>query len=379
MENLPIPITKSWESSSGLDNHTIYLLNENKVDSKTVNGNSNTIANMNNGLTDNGTSAEIKFIPAEDRKYVVLTIRVNETGAAITEDDIGNIIITLEKVSEITLPKNSELVLNQRYSQSGGGLTSDGAKDMYVVFIPIENNTDYILNIKNNRNNLSIQGTHTLYLLDANKANAVTVNGSNVIGGMTSGVTFSNNNFDAEIKFTSGLHSYVVISISYNETYTSITEDDIKDVIITLKKKGLGESIVNIPGIVYNQRCSQSSGGMTSTSATGMFTIILSVEPGTKYCLSFEGLPLPLIQAVSGTSNHALYGLKSYEPIENIHFFHGTGVIKDMGSSATANSVTFTTSRSTPTNYIIVSIAVTNGGTISASDVEHITYKLEKI
>ena len=380
MENLPIPITKTWNSSLGLDNHTIYLLNENKVDSKTVNGNSNIIANMNNGLTDNGTSAEIKFIPAEDRKYVALTIRVNETGAAITEDDIGNIIITLEKVSEITLPKNSELVINQRYSNSGGGLTSSEAKGMYAVFIPIENNTDYILNIKNNLRSLNIQGTHSLYLLDANKSNGVTVNGSNIIGSMTSGVTFSNNNLDAEIKFTSGSQSYVVISIEYSDKGVLITEDDIKDVIITLKKADIPEnSIVNIPGILYNQRCSQSSGGIVSADATGMFTIILPVEPGTEYCLSFEGLPLPLNQAVSGTSNHALYGLKSYEPIEKIHIFYGTGVIKDFGSATTANSVTFTTSRSTPTNYIVVSIAVTNGGTISANDVEHITYKLEKI
>ena len=50
-----------------------------------------------------------------------------------------------------------------------------------------------------------------------------------------------------------------------------------------------------------------------------------------------------------------------------------------MGSNATANSVTFTTSSSTPTNYMIVSIAVTNGISISASDVTSITYSLEKI
>jgi hypothetical protein len=161
--------------------------------------------------------------------------------------------------------------------------------------------------------------------------------------------------------------------------------NDLDNVVITLEKEQLvisENSIVNIPGIVYNQRLSQSSGGMSSSSATGMFTFILSVEPGAKYCLSFDGLPLPLNKSVSGTSNHVLYGLKVQNPTSSgdIHTLVGANSnIKDMGSAATENSVTFTTSKSTPTNYIAVSIAVTNGGTISASDVEHITYELEKI
>lgn len=106
IENLPIPITKKWASSLGIDNHSLYLLNENKQDARDVKGQLPSegsgciIGDLPDSMvTDNGTSAEIKFVPAEDRKYMALTIRVNETGAAITENDIKDIIITLEEGS----------------------------------------------------------------------------------------------------------------------------------------------------------------------------------------------------------------------------------------------------------------------------------------
>jgi hypothetical protein len=253
IENLPIPITKTWEGTTTLDNHTLYLLDENKQGAVNAEGelpsegSGSIIGELQDGMvTDNGTSAEIKFTPTADRKYIALTIRVNETKTVITENDIKNIVITLEKEE---------------------------------------------LNVS-------------------------------------------------------------------------------------------GNSIINIPGIVYNQRISQSSGGMSSSSAAGMFTFILQVDPGTKYCLSFEGLPFPINQAASGTANHVLYGLKVQNPTSSgdIHTLVGANSnIKDFGSAATANSVTFTTSSSTPTNYIAVSIGVTNGTSISASNVANVTYKLEKM
>jgi hypothetical protein len=142
MENLPIPITKTWESSLSLDNQTIYLLDENKIDARNVEGilasaGIRTIIGElpDDMVTDNGTSAEIKFIPAEDRKYIALTIRVNETGTAITENDIGNIIITLEKNDNDNAFDKDSAELNVRLNSSGETTALTG----YVVsnYIPV--------------------------------------------------------------------------------------------------------------------------------------------------------------------------------------------------------------------------------------------------
>jgi hypothetical protein len=406
MENLPIPITKTWESSLSLDNQTIYLLDENKIDARNVEGilasaGIRTIIGElpDDMVTDNGTSAEIKFIPAEDRKYIALTIRVNETGTAITENDIGNIIITLEKNDNDNAFDKDSAELNVRLNSSGETTALTGYVVSNYIPVSLSENTVTKLTIQGatlDDSNASIVYCHSNYApiyatMAGNYGASIKRNGTAVYKDENNndyikvGYVNTRDGDDSTSAYDTALNGTAYIRLCFKLSNSTVTMNDLDNVVITLEKEQLvisENSIVNIPGIVYNQRLSQSSGGMSSSSATGMFTFILSVEPGAKYCLSFDGLPLPLNKSVSGTSNHVLYGLKVQNPTSSgdIHTLVGANSnIKDMGSAATENSVTFTTSKSTPTNYIAVSIAVTNGGTISASDVEHITYELEKI
>ena len=182
--------------------------------------------------------------------YEVLTIN-NYPTASFIRLQLGEVtdklIITRNQLineSGITYPENSELYLNQRYSQSSGGLVDgDG---FFTLIMPIENNTNYVLNVKNNPYTINLSETNVIYTLKSDKTYYSFINGSNNIGSMTSGVTFSNNGCDVEVKIpASSTAKYIVLSIctvDSNEA-TAITEDFIKNVIVTLAKNVLSLAV----------------------------------------------------------------------------------------------------------------------------------------
>ena len=95
----------------------------------------------------------------------------------------------------------------------------------------------YILEIKNSVLTFDSTTDHTLYLLDSNKTKISNVNGSDNIKGMTSGKTLSNNGHNVAIDInTTSATKFIALSIGVNTSKTTITEDEIKNIIITLKK-----------------------------------------------------------------------------------------------------------------------------------------------
>lgn len=145
-----------------------------------------------------------------------------------------------EGLDPIVLPEGSELYINQRYSQSGGGLTTSDATGCFAVIMPIDASAIYTLSISNMPNtNLNTQGT-TLYRLDANKACVGNVNGSNHPCYMSSGVTFGSDYKSAVIRFSTNATKYMAFTTIF--ATTAITEEDIKGIVITLEKVEVDEN-----------------------------------------------------------------------------------------------------------------------------------------
>lgn len=163
---------------------------------------------------------EEEFVPIAS--YWIDTTPVEITGEYI--DDNGII-----KPESITLPENAELVMNERYSHSGGGYISDSI--FFVVTIPVKSSTQYMLTFDGLEIPFTVNGC-TLYCLDENKSNAKTVNGNSNFSLMTSGVTILNDGKGAEVEFeTASDTAYIAISIVTEQV---VTEESIKDYVITI-------------------------------------------------------------------------------------------------------------------------------------------------
>ena len=142
----------------------------------------------------------------------------------------------------IVLPEGSELILNQRYSLSGGGMTSssDADKAMFTVFIPLDHTSrqKYKLSIKNSPIDLTTATGSIIYSLYSDKTNGALVNGG-VIPTMTDGATFYNNNRSVDIEFeVSENRKYIVLSLRVTlATGAVITETDLNGYIISIEKQ----------------------------------------------------------------------------------------------------------------------------------------------
>ena len=164
----------------------------------------------------------------------------NRIEALETIIENGEYIPPIEPGDPVNLLDIGELYLNERYSKSGGGLTSENGA--FALFVPIETGgiggtTTHTLKFKNLRRSITADTASTLYLLDSNKANPTIVNGSANFKSMTSGVTISDDETSAQVTFTAtATTKYLVISVTVVGVShgTVITEDDISDYIITL-------------------------------------------------------------------------------------------------------------------------------------------------
>lgn len=144
-------------------------------------------------------------------------------------------VYTMNNENEIVLPEGSELYINQRYSQSGGGLTTTDATGCFAVIMPIDASATYTLSISNASSTyLNTQGT-TLYRLDANKACLGNVNGSNYPCDMVDGVTFGSDNESVTILFSSTSDTKYM-AFTTRLTTSEISEESLKDIVITLEK-----------------------------------------------------------------------------------------------------------------------------------------------
>lgn len=128
-----------------------------------------------------------------------------------------------------------EIYINQRYSQSGGGLVTENG--MFALFIPIEASKTYKLTFYNLNAQLTSTGDNNMYGLKSDKTYYAIYNGDNTFSGMGDKVTlFGSNGLNAAVEFTNTTTPrYAVINLTVNKGAV-ITENDFINYIITLEE-----------------------------------------------------------------------------------------------------------------------------------------------
>jgi hypothetical protein len=241
VENLPKSILDTTDN-------TMYLTDESFIKIPVTICGSSYIPNMNGmdgaEFTNGGKTCTINFNTTTTSKYVAVNVTTNSNNVKIDNmSELNGIRMTLVKnsvLSDIILPEGSELILNQRYSQSGNGLVNNAEADlrMFATFIPLDHTSTqrYKLSIKNSPIALVSASGSTIYVLDANKSNAAGVNGGN-IPAMTE-ATLYNNNKSADIEFVvSPSGKYIALSLLVtSQTGYVITEEDLKGYEIYIEK-----------------------------------------------------------------------------------------------------------------------------------------------
>ena len=241
VENLPKSILDTTDN-------TMYLTDESFIKIPVTICGSNYVPNMNGmdgaEFTNGGKTCTINFNTTTTSKYVAVNVTTNSNNVKIDNmSELNGIRMTLVKnsvLSDILLPEGSELLLNQRYSQSGNGLVNNAETDlrMFVTFIPLDHTSTqrYKLSIKNSPIALVSASSSTIYALDANKSNAAGVNGGN-IPAMTE-ITLYNNNKSADIQFVvDPSRKYIVLSLLVtSQIGYVITEEDLKGYEIYIEK-----------------------------------------------------------------------------------------------------------------------------------------------
>ena len=189
----------------------------------------------------------------------------------------------------ISLPKGSELIMNQRYSYSGKGLVTDETTPpMFTVIIPVMPNTDYVLKIKNSNIEIPSASSNVVYGIDSSKMPAQQINGSGNIPSMTTGITYSEDKKSADITFTTaGNVSYIALSLRALVSGT-LTENDIKDYKIEIEAQsiknpeedtenepieGFSTDLLETCDIQLNKRWSGSSNAYVNQNGTLAFSV----------------------------------------------------------------------------------------------------------
>lgn len=198
-----------------------------------------------------------------------------------------------EKVSNaIVLPEGTELYLNQRFSQSGGGLQAN--QGVFAVMIPIDGSTPHTFSVANLPNgNLNTTST-TLYTVDETRTVATGVNGVNYPCSMSTGITMSDDYKSAIINIpaTASAH-YLAFSFPIGST-REITELDLAGIVITLDEPyDGGKEITSEVTWRANSRLSSSSGDYSTldgsyastdiSCSNGDVIRLYNVTQGTSY------------------------------------------------------------------------------------------------
>ena len=82
-------------------NSTLYILDNNKSNALTVNGDCDFIK-MSSGVevSNNGLSGTVTFVPPINEGYLAISLRIKDDGTEITTIDFKNYIVTLTTVKE---------------------------------------------------------------------------------------------------------------------------------------------------------------------------------------------------------------------------------------------------------------------------------------
>lgn len=183
---------------------------------------------------------EKNYITEDYIEEMQLTLGVHTDGLVYlfkNNKPIGNGVQLGNNATQVTnLMSVGEIYLNQRYSQSGGGLVSDAQSvGMFAIIIPFatDGKTTHTLRFSNLKSSLVASNNNTLFLLNADKKSPTNVNGANGFAKMTEGVTISDNGATGEVEFVASTsRNYMVISLVVQST--ELTLDDIAGYVITL-------------------------------------------------------------------------------------------------------------------------------------------------
>lgn len=286
------------------------------------------------------------------------------------------------KERDISLPKGSELIMNQRYSYSGKGLVTDEiTPPMFTAIIPVMPNTDYVLKIKNSNIEIPSASSSVVYGLDSSKMPAQQINGSGNIPTMTTGITLSEDKKSADITFTTaGNVSYIALSLKALVSGT-LEESDIVNYIIELEQNGNNdqpENEISLPEgseLYINQRYSQSE--VNLVTANGMFAVLIPVDNMTGSCtVKIKNSTIPL--NVGQNPNSVIYALDSNKLSPTL--ING-GHISDMTEGITYSEdyksadITFTLPDDCA--YIALSLSVASGVSITAADIKEYIIEIE--
>lgn len=177
-------------------------------------------------------SLQVTFVPTEETAYILVSVE-EKIDAPISVIDINDYEILL-KADDIgfELPAGTTYLINQRYSESNGGIID--AKGFASFMIPCngDGTTSYILQIRNTGLDLTAERTSRWFLLDAEKNLLGWANGSAFFSEM-SGVTALEDG-TIQVSFTPmDKTAYVMLCIA-EKNDGSISVFDIDDYSISL-------------------------------------------------------------------------------------------------------------------------------------------------
>lgn len=166
---------------------TLFLFDSEQKCSGETNG-SRFFSEMSNVEKKEDGSLQVNFVPTEETAYLLVSVE-EQIDTPISVLDINDYEIVL-KADDMgfELPEGTTYLLNQRYSESNGGIID--AKGFATFMIPCmgDGMTSYILQIRNTGLDLSAQRTSRCFLLDAEKNLLGKINGSAFFSEM-SGIT----------------------------------------------------------------------------------------------------------------------------------------------------------------------------------------------
>ena len=210
---------------------TLFLLDSEQSRIGEVNGSAFFSEMSNVNMMEDG-SLQIDFVPTEETAYILLSIE-ERCDTPLSVLDIADYEIMLKKDDiGFELPNGTTYMINQRYSESNGGIIDANGFASFMIPCIGDGTTSYILQIRNTGLDLSSQRTSRCFLLDAEENLLGLVNGSTFFSEM-SGVSELEDG-TIQVSFTpTEKTSYFMLCIA-EKTDGTISVFDISDYSISL-------------------------------------------------------------------------------------------------------------------------------------------------
>ncbi len=298
-----------------------------------------------------------KFVPIATF-YLDTTLRSIEAEAYC--DPTGTILN--ENTPEFTsLPDGTKYLMNQRYSESGGGIIDDNGYVTFVIPCIGDGTASYALQIKNTGLDITKKQS-TFILLDSNQEYIGTTNGSKFFCEMSGVATLENGT--VQVKFVpSDQTTYIMISIAVKSDIP-ISIFDFNDCVVSLDEISVTLTLPSDTVYMMNQRYSESGGVIVDAKGFVTFMVPCVGDGETSYVLQLQNTNLDI------TKRQSTFFL--FDANQNyIGTTNGSKFFCEMSGVTTLGDdtiqVNFTPSHETA--YIVISIDENTNNTISILDI----------